>query len=151
MIRTNASTKALYGVIAGGSRRTDKVVVSSLYPYLWDDTFTANMPAVTEIGRPFAPRDYFNVAMPTVSAIVLRQPVIHRDVPSDEFGVNMPTVQAITVKTIVVRESIPNDEFGVNMPTVTAITVKRVALRENVPNDEFTVDMPTVTSIVLGS
>lgn len=37
MIRTKASVKALYGVIAGGSRRTDKVFVSMLYPFFITD------------------------------------------------------------------------------------------------------------------
>ena len=129
------------------------VLVSKLYPYFFDDTFTVNMPLVTEFGEPFQPIDFFQVNMPTVSSIILNEPLINRTVPSDLFSVNMPTVQSISLTEVVKTGTVPNDLFSVNMPTVQSITLTRVLITIPYPDGEevFRVDMPTVQSIILGS
>ena len=70
-----------------------------LYPIFFEDTFTVNMPQVTELGEPFEPRDSFVIDMPMVTAIILQEPIIVRDYPDEDwFKVDMPTVTSIVIE-----------------------------------------------------
>lgn len=150
---------ALVGVITSGIRRRpehirQQALVSFLYPYYFEDSFTVGMPEVVDIGEPFQPFDHFEVAMPTISFIELKEPIIEWNYPpEDEFKVAMPLIQGIELETydpFVYVDYPLGDEFAPSMPLVIDIEINTVAIRFDYPEgDEFAPDMPVITAIVL--
>lgn len=139
----------LLGVIASKNRRRG-ALVSLLYPYFFEDTFTANMPEVIEFSEPFEPIDRFNLSLPEVTLITLKLPIVEADMGLDDFSITIPQVNFIQLKLPIVNGSIPADTFSYFIPEVTFIKITEVVVPITATPDLYTLELPLVYSIILG-